>query len=423
LRQKTVTAEKAVSVIKSGSRVVIGHACGEPQVLVESMVNRADCLTDVEIVHMVSMGKARYCEPEFQKAFRHNSFFAGNTTRKAIKSGQADYTPCFLHQIPRLFKENILPVDVALVQVSKPDNHGYCSFGISVDYTKPAAAAAKIIIAEMNQKMPRTYGDTFIHVTEIDYLVETDYPLIELPPPHISKVEEKIGQNVAEIIENGSTLQMGIGAIPDAVLAFLKDKCDLGIHTEMFSDGVLDLIAAGVINNQKKTFHHGKIVASFLMGTPRLYEFVHENPMVEMYPADYTNNPCIIAKNNKMVAINSALQVDLTGQVCADTIGHMQYSGVGGQVDYVRGAMLSPGGKSIIALPSTAKGGSISRIVCQLDQGAAVTTSRNDVHFIVTEHGVADLRGKTIKQRAQELIRIAHPDFQAQLLDSWMLFK
>ncbi|MFZ5754346.1 MAG: acetyl-CoA hydrolase/transferase family protein [Bacillota bacterium] len=414
-RNRITSAENAIKAIQSGSRVVIGHACGEPQTLVEAMVAQAERLENVEIVHMVAMGKAKYCQPGMERHFRHNALFVGGSTRKAVQEGRADYTPCFFSEIPRLFTNGCLPVDVALIQVSKPDNHGYCSFGVSVDYTRPAALAAKTVIAEVNEEMPRTLGDCFIHVSQIDYIVETSVPLIELPKPEISQVEEKIGYHVAQLVEDGSTLQLGIGAIPDAVLLFLKDKKDLGIHTEMFSDGVVELVEAGVITNAAKTLHPGKIVANFLMGTKKLYDFVNDNPMVEMYSVDYTNDPFVIAKNHKMVSINSALQVDLTGQVCADTIGYKQYSGVGGQVDFVRGASRSPGGKSVIALPSTAMGGKLSRIVTSLDEGASVTTSRNDVHFIVTEYGYADLRGKSLKQRAEALIRIAHPDFRESL--------
>lgn len=413
--KKQTTAEEAVKAVSSGQRVVIGHACGEPQSLVDAMVNQAARLENVEIVHMVAMGKAKYCQPGMEKHFTHNALFVGGSTRKAVNEGRAVYTPCFFSEIPRLFRNGSLPVDAALIQVSKPDEHGYCSFGVSVDYTRPAALAAKTVIALVNDQMPRTLGDCFIHVSELDYIVEASVPLIELPKPEISEVEEKIGYHVAQLVEDGSTLQLGIGSIPDAVLLFLQDKKDLGIHTEMFSDGVVELVESGVITNKAKSYHPGKIVANFLMGTKKLYDFVNNNPMVEMYSVDYTNDPFIIAKNPKMTSINSALQVDLTGQVCADTIGYKQYSGVGGQVDFVRGASRSEGGKSIIALPSTAMGGKLSRIVTHLDEGAAVTTSRNDVHYIVTEYGHAQLRGKSLNERAKALIEIAHPDFRESL--------
>jgi len=411
-QSRLCTAEEAIKAVQSGHRVVIGHACGEPQALVEALVKDAPRLENVEIVHMVAMGEAKYCRPGMEKHFRHNALFVGNTSRSAVNEGRADYTPCFFHEIPRLFLQGYLPVDVALIQVTKPDQHGFCSFGISVDYTKPAASAAKVVIAQVNEYMPRTLGDSFIHVSDIDYFVEESMPLLELQPPKITEVEEKIGYYISQLVEDGSTLQLGIGAIPDAVLMFLKDKKDLGIHTEMFSDGVIELVQSGVINNKAKTYHPGKIISTFLMGTKKLYDFVNDNPMIELHSVDYINDPFVIARNPKMVSINSALQVDLTGQVCADTIGYRQYSGVGGQVDFVRGASRSPGGKSIIAMPSTAMGGTRSRIVPCLDEGAAVTTSRNDIHYVVTEYGVADLRGKTLRQRAQALIEIAHPDFR-----------
>lgn len=414
-KKRTVTADVAVKSISSGARVVVGHACGEPQMLTQAMVERANELEGVEVVHMVAMGKALYCAPGMEKHFRHNALFVGASTRAAVNEGRADYTPCFFSEIPRLFKQNILPVDVALIQVSPPDKFGYCSLGVSVDYTKAAAACAKTVLAEVNPNMPYTLGDSFIHVTEIDYFVPSEMPLIELPRPEIGPVEEAMGRYIATLVEDGATLQLGIGALPDAVLMFLKDKNDLGIHSEMISDGVVELIEAGVVNCKKKTLHPGKAVITFLMGTRKLYDFVDRNPMVEMHPVDYTNDPVVIGQNDKMVSINSALQVDLMGQVCADTIGPRQFSGVGGQVDFVRGSSRSRGGKSIIALPSTAAGGRVSRIVAKLDVGAAVTTSRNDVHFVVTEYGIADLRGKTIRQRAEALISIAHPDFRQEL--------
>lgn len=412
---RLTSAAEAVNAIRPGDRVVLAHACGEPQALSAAMVARKPELHDVEVVHMVSMGKALYCQPEMRHHFRHNSLFVGASSRKAVKEGRADYTPCFFSEIPRLFKDGYLPVDVAMIQVSPPDEHGFCSLGISVDYTKPAAEAAQTVIAQVNKNMPRTMGDAFMHVSQLDYLVAVDEPLIELPRPTIKSDEESIGRYVSTLIEDGATLQLGIGAIPDAVLMFLKDKRDLGIHSEMFSDGVVDLYEAGVVTNQAKTLHKGKMVATFFMGTPKLYRFVDNNPMVAMYPVDYVNNPYIISQNHKMVSINSALQVDLSGQVCADTIGLTQYSGVGGQVDFVRGASMAPGGKSIIAMPSTAGGGKYSRVVATLDPGAGVTTSRNDVHYIVTEFGIASLRGKTLRQRARELINVAHPDFRKGL--------
>jgi 4-hydroxybutyrate CoA-transferase len=408
-------AAEAMKVIRPGDRVVVAHACGEPQALTGAMVARAPELRDVEVVHMVAMGKALYCQPEMREHFRHNSLFVGATSRQAVKEGRADYTPCFFSEIPRLFRDGYLPVDVALVQVSPPDAHGYCSLGISVDYTKPAAESARAVVAQVNKNMPRTLGESFLHVSRFHHIVEVDEPLIELPKPKISQVEENIGRYCTELIEDGSTLQLGIGAIPDAVLSFLTGKRDLGIHTEMFSDGVVELCEAGVITNQAKTLHKGKMVATFFMGTNKLYRFIDDNPLVAMYPVDYVNDPFVISQNHKMVSINSALQVDLSGQVGADTIGIGQYSGVGGQVDYVRGSSRSPGGKSIIAMPSTAGGGKYSRVVPILDPGTGVTTSRNDVHYVITEYGIACLRGKTLRQRASELIAIAHPDFRVSL--------
>ena len=412
---KIKDATEAVRVIESGQRVVIGHACGEPQALVEAMVKRKDELQAVEIVHMVAMGKAEYCLPEMEGHFRHNALFVGGSTRKAINEGRADFTPVFFSEIPSLFRDGYLPPDVALVQVSPPDQNGFCSLGVSVDYTLQALRSARTVIAQVNQFMPRTLGDSFVHVSELDIIVPFDEPLIELGKPKISEVEENIGRHVAELVPDGATLQLGIGAIPDAVLRFLTNKNDLGIHSEMFSDGVVDLYEAGVINNKAKTLHPGKMLVTFLMGTRALYDFVHDNPVVEMHSVDYTNNPYIIGQNERLTAINSALQVDLCGQVCADSIGYRQFSAVGGQVDFVRGARLSRGGKSIIALPSTAAGGKISRIALHLDEGAGVTTSRNDVDYVVTEYGIAGLKGKTVRQRANALIEIAHPQFREEL--------
>jgi 4-hydroxybutyrate CoA-transferase len=410
-----MSCENAIKAVKSGDRVVVGHAAGEPVVLIEELVRQKDRLQNVEIVHMVPMGKCEYCQNEgLEKHIRHNSLFAGAPSRTAIAQNRADYTPVFFSEVPRLFKNGILPVDVALIQVSPPDKDGDCSYGISVDYTKAAAESAKIVIAEINSQMPRTYG-SFINISDIDFIVETNRPIVELQPPKISEIEEKIGANVASLIEHGSNLQLGIGAIPDAALHFLKDKKDLGIHTEMFSDGVVDLYRAGVITNKFNNLHLGKFTATFLMGTQKLYDFVDNNPDINMQPVDYTNNILVAGQVKKLVSINSAIQVDLWGQVCADTMGSRQFSGVGGQVDFVRAASVSEGGKSIIAMPSTAKNGAISRIVLNFEEGACVTTSRNDVHYIVTEYGTADLRGKTTRQRAKELINIAHPDFRQKL--------
>lgn len=415
-KSKLVSAEEAVSKIKSNDRVVVGHACGEPSELIDAMVANRENYKNVELVHMVAMGKGEYAKEGMEQYFHVNSIFVGACTREAITSGRGDFTTSFFYEVPKLFKEGYMHVDVALVQVSKPDEHGYCSFGVSNDYTKPAAECAKLVIAEVNENMPRTMGDSFIHVSDIDYIVKTSHPIIELNPPKIGGIEKAIGKNCASLIEDESTLQLGIGAIPDAVLLFLKDKKDLGIHSEMISDGVVELVEAGVITNKKKTLHPGKIVVAFLMGTKRLYDFVNNNPMVETYPVDYVNDPTVIMKNSKMVSINSCVQVDLMGQVCSESIGMKQISGVGGQVDFVRGASMCKDGKSIIAIPSTAAKGKVSRIVPLLDEGSAVTTSRNDVDYIVTEYGIASLKGKTLKERAKALINIAHPEFKESLI-------
>lgn len=410
---RLMSASKAVQAINSGDRVVVAHACAEPQDLVAAMVARKEELEDVEIVHMVAMGSADYTKEEMEGHFRHNALFVGASTRKAIKENRADYTPTFFFEIPDLFK-NELKVDVALIQLSKPDKHGYCSFGVSVDYTKATAEEADIVIAEINENMPRTHGSN-IHISELDYIIESDNEIIELPNSKIGEVEKNIGENVAQLIEDGSTLQLGIGAIPDAVLSFLKDKKNLGIHSEMISDGVVDLVKEGVINNSQKSLNPGKITVTFLMGTKKLYNFIDDNPIVQVLPVDYTNHPTIIGQNDKLVSINSAVEVDFMGQVAAETINGNQISGVGGQVDYVRGASFSKGGKAIIALPSTAGNGKYSRIVPQLDSGTPVTTSRNDIHYVVTEYGVANLKGKTLKERAEALVNIAHPKFRDEL--------
>jgi 4-hydroxybutyrate CoA-transferase len=413
-RHKLVSAEQAVAHVKSGDRVVIGHACGEPPSLVEALVARAGELRDVEIVHMVAMGPAKYAQAGMENSFRHNALFVGGSTRKAVGEKRADFTPCFFSEIPRLFRDNILPVDIVLMQVTEPDEAGFCSCGVSADYTKPAAECARIVIAQMNRLLPRTNGAK-ISLEDITFIVEKEEDLIELKPPTIGEVEKKIGEYVAKLIPDGATLQLGIGAIPDAVLLFLKNKRDLGIHSEMFSDGVVFLAEAGVITNSKKTINRGKFMATFLMGTRKLYDFANNNPAVEIQPVDLINDPFVIGQHDNMISINSALQVDLMGQVNAEMIGNRQFSGIGGQVDFIRGASRSKGGKSIIALPATAAGGKISRIASSLDCGAAVSTSRNDVHYVVTEFGIAELRGKTLHQRAETLIAVSHPEFRALL--------
>jgi 4-hydroxybutyrate CoA-transferase len=412
-QKKLCSLQEAVKHIKSNSRVVIGHAAGEPSALLDAMVDNAAQYQNVELVHMVAMGKSRYCQPEYAKNFRHNALFCGGTTRKAVEEGRADFTPTFLHQVPDLLRTTLHP-DVALIMVSPPDAHGWCSYGISADYTKAAAECADYVIAQVNKNMPRTFG-CFIHVNDIDCIVEADAPLIELTPPAITDIEKKIGENCASLVQDGDTLQLGIGAIPDAVLLFLKGKKDLGIHSEMISDGVADLALAGVITNKKKTLHNRKFVIGFMMGTRKLYDFVHNNSAIQMMTVDYVNNPFVVAQNDNMVAINSCVQVDLMGQVCSESVGLRQISGVGGQVDFVRGAAAAKNGRSIIAMPSTAAGGKISKIVPVLDEGAVVTTSRCDVHYIATEYGVALLKGQSLKERARQLIQIAHPDFRDSL--------
>ena len=360
-RQKLTTADEAVKRIKSGDRVVVTHATGESTLLSDAMVRNAAAYRDVEIVHMVAMGKAEYCQPEYAGNFRHNSLFLGGTTRKAIAEGRGDFTPVFFSEIPDLFRTRLHP-NVVLLQLSPPDEHGYCSYGISVDYTKPAAECADLVIAQINRNMPRTLGDSFIHVKDIDCIIEADTPVIELAPPKITDVERAIGENVASLVRDGDCLQLGIGAIPDAVLLFLKEKNDLGIHSEMFSDGVVELVEAGVITNKCKNIHRGRSVATFLMGTRRLYDYVDNNPEVEMLPVDYVNDPRVICQNDNLVSINSCVQVDLMGQVVSTSVGLKQISGVGGQVDFVRGANMSRGGRTIMAMPSTAKGG-VSKVV------------------------------------------------------------
>ena len=418
-KQKLTTAEQAVAHIQSGNRVVVGHACGSPETLIKAMVANKKAYEGVEIVHMVSMGPSEYCLPENSRHFVHNSLFAGETTRHAIHEGRAVFTPCHFSLIPKLFTQKILPVDVVLCMLSPPDEHGFCSFGISVDYTKPAANSSKLVIAEITPHMPRTLGDSFIHVSQIDFLVECDSRPIAMPPPLITAADETIGHYCAELIRDGDCLQLGIGAVPDAILGFLKEKKHLGIHTEMFSDGIVDLVNEAVVDCSAKNFHTGKMVATFFMGTEKLYQFVHNNPLVEMHSVDYTNNPANIAKNDNMVSINSALEVDLSGQIVADTIGYKQYSGTGGQADFVRGAAWSKGGRSIIALHSTAAKGLVSRISPHIAEGAAVVTNRADVHYVVTEHGVADLRGKSVAARANALISIAQPDFRNSLKEDF----
>ena len=416
--ERLTTASEAVKKIKSGDRVSLAHAVGEPLHIVNALVENREAYRDVEIVHMVPRGAAEYAQPGMEQYFRHNALFVGAQTRKTVQNGHGDFTPCYFSQVPHIW-ERTLPLDVAIIHVSTPDEHGYCSFGVSVDYSKHAAHASKLVIAQVNAHMPRTLGDSFIHVSQMDFIVEHNQPILTLQPPEIGDVERAIGENCAKLIQDGDCLQLGIGAIPDAVLLFLKDKKDLGIHTEMFSDGVVELVEAGVINNRAKNFNNGKMVACFLMGTQKLYDFVDNNPMVSMHPSSYTNDPYIAGQNDNLVAVNSCVQVDLLGQVCSETVGKVQISAVGGQVDFVRAAAISKGGRSIIAMPSTTKDGKISKIVSVLDEGAAVTTNRYDVEYIVTEYGAVNLKYRSVRERARMLIEIAHPNFREGLKEDY----
>ena len=409
------TAEEAVARIRPGDRVYIHQGCHQPMELVRALVRRAPELHGVEIVHLATMGPAEYTKPEYAGHFRHNAFFVGANTRQAVQEGRAGYIPIFLSEIEELFESGAMPISVALMMCSPPDAHGYMSLGASVDISLTAARCASLIIVQVNDQCPRTYGDSYLHVDEVDYLVECSAPLAEYPRREPSPDQIAIAHHIANRVPDGATLQTGIGGIPDAVLAFLKDHKNLGIHTEMFSDGVIDLIEAGVIDNSRKPIHRGKVISGFVLGTKRLFEYIDENPAFEFHPTRYTNDPSLIARNERMVAINSALEIDLTGQVCADSIGDLVYSGIGGQVDFLRGAARSKGGLPIIALPSTAREGTVSRIVPHLAPGAGVVTSRGDVHYVVTEHGIAYLHGKTLRQRAEALIAVADPKFQGEL--------
>ncbi|MDL2234569.1 hypothetical protein LJC07_00240 [Christensenellaceae bacterium OttesenSCG-928-L17] len=417
-RSKCVSAAEAVRHIPANGRVVIAHAAGESVLLTNAMVENHLQYERVEIIHMVPKGPCSYCAPGMEAHFLHNCLFAGKQTRDALQNARAEFTPCYFYELPELLRTT-LPVDVALLQVAPPDEDGYCNYGISVDYTKPAVECAKISIAQVNPRMPRIYGDTRVHVDDIDWFVEADTPLILHPPATITEIERSIGKHCAAIIRDGDTLQLGIGAIPDAVLHALKDKRDLGVHTEMFTETIVDLMQAGVITNRKKTLHPGKSVATFLMGTQKLYDFANNNPDIELYPVDYVNDPRVIAQNDNMVSINSCVQVDLMGQVVSCSVGHKQISGVGGQVDFVRGANMARGGRSIIAMRSTTADGKTSKIVPLIDEGAAITTSRYDVNIVVTEYGAAHLKGQTLRERARRLISIAHPDFRPMLMEGF----
>lgn len=417
-RARLTTAEQAVQQIHSGDRAFLTGNCSVPMRLLEALVQRAQGLQDVELVQVLTVGPAPQADPALEGHLRINTLFISGNVRQAVQDGRADFTPALLSEIPNLFRSGELPLDAALIHVAPPDDHGFCSLGIEAGLIKTPAQTARAVIAEINQQMPRTLGDSFIHVSKITHAVPVDYPLQELPMGETSELSLQIGAHIAGLIEDGSTMQMGIGAIPDAVLHYLEQKRDLGVHSELISDGVMHLVEKGVITNERKTLHTGKIVAGFLLGSQRLYRWVDDNPIVELHPTEYVNDPFVIAQNDRMVSINSAIEVDLTGQVCADSIGPRLYSGVGGQLDFVYGAARSRGGKPIIALPSTARpqgGPPVSRIVPMLTQGAGVVTTRNHVHYVVTEYGAADLHGKTIRKRARSLIDIAHPDFREGL--------
>jgi len=419
-KKKVVNASKAIGKIKRGARIFLGTGCGVPYHLVQELAANASHMADNEIVHLLTLGDTPSADRKFQNQFRHNTFFVSANIREAVSEGRADYTPIMLSDIPELFRHRRMPLDVAMIQISPPDRNGYSSLGISVDITKAASESADVVIAQVNERMPITHGDSFIDVRDIDYLVPYNEPLREFQAAEVDDTIDKIGSYVARLVENNSTLELGIGALPQSVCNNLLDNSvrDLGIHTEMFSDSLIPLIEKGVVTNKKKNFHRGKVIASFAMGTEKLYDYINDNPMFHFYDTAYVNDPSIIGQNDKMIAINSALEVDLTGQVCADSIGHRFYSGIGGQVDFIRGAKRSKGGKAIICMLSTAMDGEVSRIVPRLSEGAGVVTTRGDVDVVITEFGLATLHGKTIRERVLSLIAIAHPKFRNELLEA-----
>ena len=419
-QSRITTAEEAVKIIKSGMRIFLTGNVSVPQKALAALVECASDLHDVEICQALTIGPADYVNPGMEEHLRVNTLFISHNVRKAVQEGRADFTPVLLSEFPLLFKRGILPLDVAIIHVSPPDEHGFCSLGVEVGLTKSPAESAKVIIAEVNQQMPRTLGDSFIHVSRLHHIIPVNYPIPEMVMAAEGNLDvvEKIAGFIAELIPDGATMQLGIGAIPDAVLKYLRNKKDLGVHSELFSDGVIDLVNEGVLTNARKTLHPGKIIAGFMLGTRDLYNWADDNPLIEFHRTEYVNDPIVIAQNERMVAINSAIEVDLTGQVCADSIGPKLYSGVGGQLDFIYGASRSKGGVPIIALPSTTTlrdGTPVTRIAGMLQLGAGVVTSRNHVRYVVTEYGVADLYGKTIRQRAQQLIHVAHPDFRVDL--------
>ena len=417
-KEKIKIAPSAMKLIKSGNSIFIGTGCGQPQHLVDAMMEHTAGVRDIHIIHLLTMGTAPYTQEKYRDKFKMNSFFIADNVRSALERGIGDYTPIFLSEIPAEFETGRIPVDVALITVSPPDVNGLCSLGVSVDIVKSAAANAKFVIAQVNSFMPRTYGGSFIHVNNIDVLVEANQKIIEVPVPSPNETLRKIGQNVARLVEDGSTIECGIGSVPQALVEYLVYKKDLGIHTEMFSDWIIDLVECGAVTCAKKSFDRGKVVASFCMGSQRLYDYINDNPFFELHPTEYVNDVNIISQHEKMVAINVGIEVDLTGQVCADSLGYRFYSGIGGQVDFIRGAARSRGGKAIIAMPSTAKNELVSRIVPHLAEGAGVVTTRGDVHYVVTEYGTAYLHGKSIRERTLALVNIAHPKFRNELLQA-----
>lgn len=422
-RTNYTTADEAVSHIKSHQRVFIHSVSMAPPLLIEAMVKRAHELADVELVHIHTEGEAPYTKPEYKNSFRTHAMFTGSNVRRSMREGLADYVPIFLSDIPLLFRRKSLALDVAMITVSPPDKHGFCSLGPSVDVSLAAIENSPLILAEVNPQVPRTHGDGIIHISKIDHLVESDHPLHEVPPRPLTEIDKQIGKNIAELVQDGATLQMGIGSIPDAVLESLGNHKNLGIHTEMFSDGLIPLVEKGIVNGSQKNLLPHKVVSCFIMGSKAVYDFIDDNPMVILKDAAYTNDTANIRRNPKVTAINSAIEIDLTGQVCADSIGTMQYSGVGGQMDFIRGAALSEGGLPIIAMPSTTRKGA-SKIVPLLKEGASVTTTRAHMHYVATEYGTVDLFGKTLKQRAKALISISHPDHREELEKAaWERFK
>src|SRR5450759_1205124 len=420
--EKFVGEDKVFDAIRRGDHLFVGTACGEPQHLVQALGDYVDkhpkAFFDTEVIHVWTLGVAPYDDEKFKHNFRHNSFFVGANTRDAVNQGLADYTPIFLSQVPDLFYRKFIPIDIAIVQVSPPDGNGYMSLGVSVDITKAGVEVASKVIAQVNSNMPRVHGDTFIHIRDVDFIVPFDEPLLTYDPSVPDVLVRQIGRYVARIVEDGDTIQVGYGSLPSAILAKLEDKKHLGVHTELLSDGIVNLMQKGVIDNTRKTLDRGKTVASFCMGTPETYEYIHDNPSIDFRPIDYTNNPLNIARNANMTAINMGLEIDLTGQATAESIGKTFYSGIGGQADFMRGAVLAPGGKTILALPSTAGAeGEVSRIIPSMTQGAGVTLTRGDIQYVVTEYGIAYLHGKNVRERAMELISIAHPKFRPWLIE------